>query len=84
VDSTSQALEWFAFPGVMEPWFAQMRDWQETQKLPNERIYPDIAQVWERQPVGFVGAPKSGLQVETIVFENGATVTRNAPPRWWQ
>jgi predicted phage terminase large subunit-like protein len=52
VDSTSQALEWLTKPNVMEPWFVQMRRWQEREdKLPHERVYPDIAKVWAWQTI---------------------------------
>ena len=79
-------LEWLNFPGVMERWFAQMREWREKNPLPDQppRIYPDLAEIWQRQPIGYIGPPRHGLQIETIVFENGAAETRNAPPPWWR
>jgi predicted phage terminase large subunit-like protein len=85
VDSTSQFLEWLNFPGVMEPWFADMRRWQETQRPRDQpRIDPDLAEIWKRQPVGYTGPEEYGLRREAFAFEDGTTVTRNAPPRWWE
>jgi hypothetical protein len=83
VDSTSQFLESLNYPCGMEPWFVQMRAWQETQRPPEQpRIDPDLAEIWRRQPIAYIGPKKNGIRRETFVFENGEQLTRNAPPPW--
>jgi|SRR5579871_4149485 len=85
VDSTSQALEWLAFPGVMEPWFVQMRQWQETRRpVDKPRADPVLPDIWARQPTAVSPPANPLLRQETIVFEDGTTVTRNLPPPWWE
>lgn len=85
VDSTSQAFEWLNHPGAMEPWLVQMRDWREKQRLPESpRIDPDLPAIWANQPVAVLPPANPQLRQETILFENGVTMTRNLPPRWWE